>query len=280
MKTLDIKRKKQRRYKEEQARLAEERYQKIQKLLKGVEGVGSGLSLRSLKGISSEEPLQLKRETAFFGIPGNPPDGSAELQLKRIDSSDIVAINASPLVQLNSATFLSQKAAQAKSDEDAKLLSNAAFEVVVKGKVQLAIPPEVTGVPVSQAHIDKFSTMQKSLLSAQENLDKANGQLSQIEYAKRLAEQARKEAERRLKESQNMSQSVSVEKPEEKKASDDKTAEAQKLLNEAIELDEKMAAELDKAVNNVNQAQLHYNDTEKETKNYLSELGRGRDASQ
>jgi hypothetical protein len=262
-----------RRYEAEQARINEERYQRISNLLKGVEGGGGTLAL---KGISSSESLQLKTGTAFFGIPGNPSGSFSETELKHegTGSSGTTSVDSSPFVQLNSAAFLSAKAAAADSVEDAKLLSEAAFEVITNATVKLEIPPEVKGAPVSQAQIEKFSSVQKDFLTAQENLQKANWKLAETEYNKRIAEQVRKEAERKSKElPQAGLQSVPSANPKEKKAVDDRTAEASKLLEDATKLVEKMTAELNRVVKELDEAQRNFSETEKRTRNYLAELG-------
>ena len=258
-------------FEKEQARIREERYQRITSLLKGLEGSGS----LQLKGIPSGDTLQLKTGTAFFNIPGNPSGNfpATELKLKLTDSSYGTSVNSSPLAQLNSAAFLSKKAVEAKNTEDAAALSDAAFEVVTKGTVQLRIPPEVQGVPVSQAQIEKLSSVQRDFLNAQDKIQKASQQLADVEYKKRIAEQARQEAAKRLKEAQALLQSVPVNNKEDKKAMDDKAAEAQKLLEEATKLDERMTEELDKAKKTSDDAQKAFDGVEKETRKYVTELG-------
>ncbi len=243
--------------------------------LKGLDSSGS-LSLNSLKGVSSTEPLPHKSGTAFFGIPSNPsagfPDPEPKLQLKGIVESG-VTVSSSPTEQLNSATVLSRLAAKAGNDEDAKFLANAAFEVVKGGAVDFPPLPEVKGVPVNPVNLDKFTNIRKEFVVARENFEKANREFAEMEYKKRVGQELRKEAEKKLEEAKTQKDKSQSAPSDKKNETDDKLAEAQRLLDEATRLDEKMTEELQKAKDGYAKAESDYIRVEQKTRDYVKGLG-------
>jgi hypothetical protein len=85
----------------------------------------------------------------------------------------------------------------------------------------------------------------------------------QLENDKKMADQIRQEAEKKVKEQQARVAVIPKEQPN-RKEEDDKLAEAEKLLNQATDLDRKATQDLDKAQQDLKQAKLDLDRTEKE----------------
>lgn len=269
-------------YERKTAREAQERYLRISSLLKGTGTSGSP----SYRFVTSPESLKPRTRSNFFGIPSNPSaeSGDPDLQITLRKTAPLSGSSSrSPLAQLNGAAFLSQQAGKAQSKEDAEALANAAFEVVVGGPVELAIPPAVQGAPVSQESVEKFTAIRNKMREAHGKLQTADRVVAETETRKRLSAEIRKEAEKRLEEAKRPQDPPSEVKAADLKAADksaeaSKLAEAQALFDEAVTLDEKMAEELQKAKDGVAKAKIDYSDAEGKTIDFVKGLGGTGDA--
>lgn len=122
-------------------RLRQEQYQRLMGSLKGIE-TGSGFKL---KGVSDSWGLQLKLgESAAASSAGDLP-----FKLKTGDETSGAPAD-SAIAQLQTASFLSQKAAEAQTPEDAKALADAAFQAAIGGKVPFETPQTATAAPVDE----------------------------------------------------------------------------------------------------------------------------------
>ena len=135
-------------------------------------------------------------------------------------------------------------------------------------------PPTPRSKPVDVSQMDK---LRSDYFHAADEYGKADLQRQQLEEAKKLTERIRREAEERYQEQKRQAASIQKEQPA-KPEKDDKLAEAEKLFNQATELDRKATQELDIAKQNVKQAKLDLDRTEKErakAEKSLSEAGQG-----
>lgn len=228
-----------------------------------------------LKGMESDEPFELKMDeppemslkgdTPFFGAPGNPPPEEIDLELKGFDDPG-GAPSQNPMVQLNRAAFLSRKAAEAVSPEDAKLLSESAFRATTGGRIDFKVPDKVEGVSVSPEDAAAFTAQQKDYLTARQKADEAQMRLAEAEFKKELAGRVRAEAERKWKDAQNQPPPLNAA------AERDKLAEAKKLLEEAAELDRQVTQELQKAREAAQRAQRRFTRQEESAHAYVKGL--------
>lgn len=121
-------------------------------------------------------------------------------------------------------------------------------------------PPTPTGKLVDPALMDKVLA---DYHHAADEHAKADLRRRQLEEEKTLAERIRKEAEKKYREQQQQAALMPKDQPG-KQEQDDKLAEAEKLLNQATDLDQKATQDLDKAKQDLQQAKLDLDRTEKE----------------
>lgn len=121
-------------------------------------------------------------------------------------------------------------------------------------------PPSPTGKVVDVATMDK---VWQDYHQAADKAAQADLRRQQLEEEKKLAERIRKEAEKKYQEQQRQAASILKDQPS-KQAEDDKLAEAEKLLNQAMDLDRKATQDLDQAKQDLKQAKLDLDRTEKE----------------
>lgn len=122
------------------------------------------------------------------------------------------------------------------------------------------VPPAPTGKVVDVATIDK---VWQDYYQAADKAAEADLRRQQLENEKKIADQIRQEAEKKVKEQQARLAVIPKEQPN-RKEEDDKLAEAEKLLNQATDLDNKATHDLDKAQQDVKQAKLDLDRSEKE----------------
>ncbi|NOS79305.1 MAG: hypothetical protein HOP35_15310 [Nitrospira sp.] len=121
-------------------------------------------------------------------------------------------------------------------------------------------PPTPTGKVVDMATMDK---VWQDYHQAADKAAQADLRRLQLEEEKKLAERIRKEAEKKYQEQQRQAASIPKDQPS-KQAEDDKLAEAEKLLNQAMDLDRKATQDLDQAKQDLKQAKLDLDRTEKD----------------
>jgi len=121
-------------------------------------------------------------------------------------------------------------------------------------------PPVPTGKVVDVATMDK---VWQDSYQAADKAAQADLRRQQLEEEKKLAEQIRKEAEKKYQEQQRQAASIPKDQPAKQEA-DDKLAEAEKLLNQAMDLDRKATQDLDQAKQDLKQAKLDLDRSEKE----------------
>lgn len=122
------------------------------------------------------------------------------------------------------------------------------------------VPPAPTGKVVDVATIDK---VWQDYYQAADKAAEADLRRQQLENEKKIADQIRQEAEKKVKEQQARVAVIPKEQPN-RKEEDDKLAEAEKLLNQATDLDNKATQDLGKAQQDVKQAKLDLDRSEKE----------------
>lgn len=121
-------------------------------------------------------------------------------------------------------------------------------------------PPTPIGKVVDVAAIDK---VWQNYYQAADQMAQADLRRQKLEDEKKLAERIRKEAEKKYQEQQEQAASTPKDQPAKQEAND-KLAEAEKLLNQAMDLDQKATQDLDKAQQDLKQAKLDLDRTEKE----------------
>ena len=116
-------------------------------------------------------------------------------------------------------------------------------------------PATVEGVPDQPGQVEAVKQAWDDYLAAVQRSNQAKARLKQAEADQKLVEQVRQEAEKRHREQQQKVAIIPPDQPEVRKEEDDKLAQAEKLFNEAIELDEKAATELERAKEDAETAQ-------------------------
>jgi hypothetical protein len=234
----------QRRWEEEERRLAEEkrlndeRYARLNVMLKGADG--GRLVLKT----DSTSDLRLKGGSAPFGIPANP-DGAVMaggLPLKDFGGGERREYTAAE--QLNSAAFLSRHARDAKDPETAKALADAAFETVVGGRVDLKIPDDVRGGPAAPADQEAMSRLRTEHQAAQEAVRLAQIRLEEALYKKQLMEQVKRDSRRKIDASKAKLAGLPARKEKERRAEEENIAAAEALLREAAANEGTLAREV------------------------------------
>lgn len=135
-----------------QARLAEEKYQRIKGMLKLISSADS-VTLTSLSQAGNDN---LK---PMFG------DSSSDTGLKplNLDTGNSAPVSGpggnSALDQLKRAVFFSQQAASASTDEDAKFLSAEAFDPTITQLKETDLPPAVNNVQVSADQAQQYNDL-------------------------------------------------------------------------------------------------------------------------
>ena len=81
-------------------------------------------------------------------------------------------------------------------------------------------------------------------LTAVQRKNQAEAKLKQTEADQRMIEQLRREAEKKLQEQRARAAVIPPDRPQEKKVEDDKLAQAERLLQDAIKLDEEATQDL------------------------------------
>lgn len=120
-------------------------------------------------------------------------------------------------------------------------------------------PPTPTAKPIEGSQIEKVWA---DYLHAADEFAKADLRRQQLEAEKKLAERILKEAEK-YHEQRQQAALIPKDQPA-KQEEDDKLAEAEKLLNQATDLDQKATQDLDNAKQDLKQAKLDLDRTEKE----------------
>ncbi len=99
----------------------------------------------------------------------------------------------------------------------------------------------------------------KDYLAAIDRENEAQARLKKVEDQRKMIEQVRQEAEKRYREQETKVASVP---PDQRKAEDDKLAEAQRLFEEATRLDQEAARDLDQAQKDAEAARKEVTDRE------------------
>ena len=121
-------------------------------------------------------------------------------------------------------------------------------------------PPTPTGKLVDVATMDKAW---QDYYQAADKTAQADLRRRQLEEEKALTERIKREAEKKYQEQQQQAASIPKDQPAKQEA-DDKLAEAEKLLNQAMDLDRKATQDLDQAKQDLKQAKLDLSRTEQE----------------
>jgi len=121
-------------------------------------------------------------------------------------------------------------------------------------------PKVPVGKPVDAATMDKVWA---DYHHAADEYAKADLRRQELEQEKTMADQIRREAEKKVKEQQARIAVIPNEQPN-RKEEDDKLAKAERLLQQATDLDQKATQDLDKAKQDLKQAKLDLDRTEKE----------------
>jgi len=121
-------------------------------------------------------------------------------------------------------------------------------------------PKAPQGKLVDAATMDK---VWQDYYQAADKAAEADLRRQQLENEKSIADQIRREAEKKVKEQQARVAVIPKEQPD-RKEEDDKLAEAERLLQQATDLDQKATQDLDKAKQDLKQAKLNLDRTEKE----------------
>lgn len=121
-------------------------------------------------------------------------------------------------------------------------------------------PPTPTGKVVDMATLDQIS---QAYYQAADKAAQADLRRQQLEEEKQLAERIKKEAEKKYQEQQQRATLIPKDQ-QAKQEEDDKLAEAEKLLNQATDLDRKATQDLDQAKQDLKHAKLDLSRTEKE----------------
>ncbi|MGQ0812014.1 MAG: hypothetical protein ACT4OO_12425 [Nitrospiraceae bacterium] len=134
---------------------------------------------------------------------------------------------------------------------------------VTAGIGALPEPATVEGRPVNPSLVQATEKAWDDYLAALQRKNHAEMRLKQAEAEQRMIEQIRREAEKKHQEQQTRVAVVPVDRPEQRKQEDDKLAEAQRLLQEAIKLDEDATRDLTEAKKDVEDAKAALAESEK-----------------
>jgi hypothetical protein len=126
-----------------------------------------------------------------------------------------------------------------------------------------AEPATVEGRPEQPGLVQATEKAWDDYLAALQRKNQAEARLKQAETDRRIAEQIRREAEKKYQEQQARAAITRPDQPEQKKVEDDKLAQAEKLLNDAIKLDEDATKNLADAKKNAEEAKTGLSDMEK-----------------
>jgi hypothetical protein len=121
-------------------------------------------------------------------------------------------------------------------------------------------PPTPTGKFVDPSQMDKVLA---DYHHAADEYAQADLRRQQLEEEKSLTERIRNEAEKKYQEQQQQSALIPKDQPN-RKEEDDKLAEAEKLLNQATDLDKKATQDLRQTQQDLKQAKLDLSRTEQE----------------
>jgi hypothetical protein len=179
--------------------------------------------------------------------------GGTELGMKRIGSESL---------QLKSGTALFGRSA----NPTGTLLQEVP---VTAGVPNLPEPAAVEGRPANPGLVQATEKAWDEYLAAVQRRNQAEARLKQAESEQRMIEQLRREAEKKLQEQRARVAVIPPDRPEEKKAEDDKLAQAEKLLNEAIKLDEDATKDLTDAKKDAEGAKAALVESEKKKQHAL-----------
>jgi hypothetical protein len=249
------------------AKKAQEQEEQHQRLLEGFKEL-AGDEYEPLSEEIPSESSQVNSGTDFFGIPGNPKETALqELSLKPLEEEKAAA--ADPSVLMNNAAYLASKGAATGNSQQAHELFEAAFKAATGQKIDFEIPLDIQGRPVSQEKLKKFQRVQKEYRVARERAYQAQKHLMEAKYEKQKADKVRQEAEIKVQE---YKEGLPPIESEEEKAYLVKQAEANKLLQEATQSDDKATNDLQKAKEQANQAQQALQHAEDDTHDYVKTL--------
>jgi hypothetical protein len=137
-------------------------------------------------------------------------------------------------------------------------------ETPVRGEIAMpAEPATVEGRPDQPGLVQTTEKAWDDYLAALQRKNQAEARRKQVETDRRIAEQIRREAEKKRQEQQARAAAIPPDQPEQKTVEDDKLAQAEKLLNDAIKLDEDATKELADARKNAEEAKTVLSDMEK-----------------
>lgn len=125
-------------------------------------------------------------------------------------------------------------------------------------------PATVEGKPVTPGLVQATEKAWDDYLAAVQRKNHAEARLKQAEAEQRMIEQLRREAEKKRQEQHLRTAAIPPDRPEEKKIEDDKLAQAEKLLQEATQLDEDATKELVSAKKDAEGARAALAEAEKE----------------
>lgn len=126
-----------------------------------------------------------------------------------------------------------------------------------------AEPATVEGRPADPGLVQATEKAWDDYLAALQRKNHAEARLKQAETDRRIAEQIRREAEKKYQEQQARAAITPPNQPEQKQVEDDKLAQAEKLLQDAIKLDEDATKELADAKKNAEETKIALGEAEK-----------------
>jgi hypothetical protein len=132
-------------------------------------------------------------------------------------------------------------------------------------------PKAPEGKPVDAATMDQ---VWQNYYRTADTYAEADVRRQQLEYDKKVAEQIRREAEKKYQEQQARAALIPVEQPA-RKAEDDKLGEAERLFRQAMELDEKATMDLEQAKRDAGKAKADMDQAESDRRKMENSLAQG-----
>jgi len=127
----------------------------------------------------------------------------------------------------------------------------------------LAEPKTVEGRPVDPGLVQRTERAWDDYLAALQRKNQVEARLKQVEDEHRMIEKLRAEAEKKAQEQKARVAVIPPNQPEQRKIEDDKLAQAEKLLQEAIKLDEDATKDLAAAKKDAENAKAALVESEK-----------------
>jgi len=201
-------------------------------------------------------------------------DTSGTLSLKGLPDTPLVS-GGSILENLQRAAFISKQAAGSSSKEQSSFLSEQAFRAADGAKLYVNVPDVGPGVDVTPEEVKIYAKMQEKIRISKLNQFNLSKTIAQKHEQRKVFKKAKEAAKENVKKHEEKIKALPPETiPEQKTIEEDKLAEAQRLLNEAIGFEEKASQNLEILQEKSNELNKEITQVENERREFVTNLSK------